>query len=359
MKPRDLLFLVAALALLGAIGFMLLGGPDVSAAGPEFGGPAVSNTPVEDVGTEAPPAQHEQTPLAAAMHADSARTWSPTTGLDSGVIRGHITLDSKVVQNLKLVYVKIREAINTDVGNEVPFVRTVKEEIVPELGTPEFMYADIPFSEYGYVVRVYAEGLNGSEMFVHLTEDEPVADVMLSVTAAVPFSVLLRDQLKFPVTETMVFLNPIGDPPFRPLQQLKTDGYGSAVFDRVLQGDYEIVVGTMDRPRNKQTQVSVLAHAGVRSVTVEVPRGFPLTIHAQTRAGWGIEGAKLRLWATTTRFREYTGETDFAGRFVFDHLPAGTYQLDVSGERFQRSSRHVEVSEDAAPEPLIIRLSHQ
>lgn len=356
MKPRDVMFLVAAVALLGAVGFMVLAGPDASAAGPEFGAAShdVTSEPVRDDEEPAP----TQAPAAAAMTAGE-RSWAPTTGPDSGVIRGHITLDSKVVKNLKLVYIKIREAINSDLTSVVPFVRTIKEEIIPELGTPEFVYGDIPFSEYGYVVRVYAEGLNGSEMFVQVNEAEPVADVMLSVTAAVPFSVLLRDQLKFPVTETAVFLRPIGDPPLRPLQQMKTDSYGSAVFDRVLQGDYEIIVGAMNQPRNEPTRVSVLAHAGVRSVTVEVPRGFPLTVFAQTRRGWGVEGAKLRLWITSTQFREYTGETDFAGKFVFDHLPAGTYQLDVSGDRFQRSSRHVEISAEAPPEPVIVQLSYR
>ena len=138
------------------------------------------------------------------------------------------------------------------------------------------------------------------------------------------------------------------------LLQKKSDNYGSAVFDSVLQGDYDIVAGAMGKPRNEPQRVTVQAHAGVRSVTVEVPRGFPLTVYVQTKQGWGIEGAKVRLIATSDRqFRKQDGVTDFAGKCVFEHVPGGDYQIDVSGEKPQRWTRTTTVAEDSPPEPVI------
>ena len=355
MKPRDALFLIAALALLGAVGAMMLGGP-----GDDLAGPGFEETEAAEAVVEPGPVAEHVVATAEPIEASSERTWSGAgSNMTSGIIRGDISLGSEVVQNLRLVYVQVKEAINSEDPNVVPFVRTIKEEIVPELGTPEFTYRNIPFSEYGYVVRVFAEGLNGSQQFVQLTKQRPIQDVKLSVTGGVPFSVLLRDQLRYPVPDTVVFMVPSGEPNGRPLLQKKTDNYGSAVFASVLQGEYDIVAGAMNEPRNTPSHVTVQAHAGVRSVTVEVPRGFALTIYAQTRQGWGIEGAELKLLATDVKaLREYKATTDYAGKHVFEHIPPGTYQLDVSGDKLQRWTRSITVPEDAPPEPVIAQLSH-
>lgn len=355
MKSRDALFVGASIALLGALSFMMLGGTSGGAA-PAFAAPLAEHP----AASESAPAPEMVAAAPAAMEAASERTWSNPGNLTSGIIRGDISLGSSVVDNLKLIYIQIKEAINSDDPNIVPFVQTYKIEIIPELGTPEFVYKNIPFSEFGYMVRAFAEGLNGSQHFVQVTQERPVQDVRLSVTGGVPFSVLLRDQLKYPVVDTMVFMVPTGDPTGRPLLQKKSDNYGSAVFEAVLQGDYDIVAGAMGQPRNTPQRLTVQAHAGARSVTIEVPRGFDLTVYAQTNHGWGIEGAELKLMATDAKmYREYKAVTDYAGKHVFEHLPPGAYQLDVSGDKLQRWTRNITVAAEAPPDPVIAQVIYR
>ena len=197
LRTRDTAFLLVLLALVSALWLAVWGpwgnSPDDGAGIPGSSTATENQAEVPSV----PPTQlvtPQVTPLAAPAEPPRERTSSNRT---SGAIRGHISLSAKVVGDLKAVHVRVREAVNTLPGSSndhVPHMQTIKEEIVPELGTPEFYYDGIPFSEYGYVVRVFAPGFNGSEQFVQLDEANPIADVTLSVTAGVTFTVLLRDQ---------------------------------------------------------------------------------------------------------------------------------------------------------------------
>jgi len=241
-----LIFLAAAVLLLGALGLVAFDPWDSPADSPET--PAV-------IASSGPAAAAEDpavlAPVAAPMRAPDPETVPvepPPIGQKLGAIRGNISLAAGVVAELRFVYVKIEEAISRPGGKatRLPFVKTTRVDIVPELGTPEFFYDGIPFSEYGYIVLVYAAGVNGSKQFVHVTKEHPTADVMLSVTEAHPFTVLLRDQRKTPVPGKRVYMLPLGEPKNRRVLQKESDSYGAAVFDKVLAGDYEVRVGSLN-----------------------------------------------------------------------------------------------------------------
>jgi len=204
---------------------------------------------------------------------------------------------------------------------------------------------------------VLAEGMNGSEQFVQVNEGHRIADVTLSVTAPSPFTVLLRDQLLNPVPNQKVFMVPVGEPRGRPQLEKDADSFGAAVFASVLQGDYEVRVGAMNDSLVQPQRVTVIAHAGARSATVEVPIGFDLTILAQAAGGWGVKDVVITAYATDTkRYRKYEGTTDYAGKVVFAHLPPGDYQLNASPEGFERWSKKVTMTEQGAGEPVIAKL---
>ena len=113
----------------------------------------------------------------------------------------------------------------------------------------------------------------------------------------------------------------------------------------MLQGSYDIAVANPEQPRNMPVRVHVLAHAGPGSATVEVPRGRRLEVLVSVRGGWGIPDANLNLQQTDTkRLRKYDGVTDHAGRHIFEHVPEGEYQLNVTREGYQRWTRRVNVA---------------
>ncbi|MEM7200453.1 MAG: carboxypeptidase-like regulatory domain-containing protein [Planctomycetota bacterium] len=354
LRPRDLI-LVALVLCLGAVVALLLGR---SSAPPLREGPAPL-VPTETVAEPAAAAAIDATAPTAPPVAESAalRTASDLAPT-AGVIRGHITLSAAVVTKLDAVFVKIQEAVqNAGDTPTRPFVLTRKERISPELGTPRFSYEDIPFSRYGYFVSVYAEGVNGSRQFATVTEDEPVADVQLAITEGVTFVVLLRDQLRRPVPDTKVFLVPLGEPLGRPLLQMKSDPFGAATFDSVLQGEYEVRAGAMNASVSEPQRVQVQAHLGARSVTVEVPTGARFEVWVNTRGGGGIKDADVSLLAVNTRrLRRLEGKTDWGGRYTFENLIPGTYQLDVRAKDHDTRTRKVTIDPDQPPEPLMLEL---
>ncbi len=362
VKSRDIALLGALLAVLVTLGITLLGGNSADAdVDPVFNPTAEPEAPV-GAETETPAAEaiDAVVPAPVAMMPTRSENDIATEGWTSGVIRGHITLDAAIVSKLTFVIVRVREAVNAAGGLEsgyVPYVRTEKVEIVPGAGTPEFYYDEIPFSEYGYFVRVFAEGVSGSQQFVHVNEKNKIADAPLSVVSGVPFSVRLRDQLHHPVADLTVFMVPVGEPTGRKIVQLVSDSAGSVVFENVIQGRYEIRVGAMNQSRNKHTEVQVLSHAGTRSVTVEIPRGFELPVMIQSKYGAAVPEAKLELHQVDTlQFRKYEATSDYSGRAVFPFVPAGTYQLNVQAAGYDRKMQKVTIGSDAAPHPIDVRL---
>ena len=361
MKTRDTVFCVVLLALLSALGLAVW---DPGASDPGDRGPVPPPTPVAaEVETE--PEPEPPAPELVSRTVPMVTHPAPPPGAAAasdrtvGAIRGHISLSADVVQELSYVHVRVREAINGARGpdDEIPFLQTVKEEIVPELGTPQFFYDGIPFSDYGYVVRAFAPGFNSGEQFVRIDAENPVADVVLTVTGGVPFSVILRDQMRNPVSGEHVFMVPVGPPRGRSALHKESDNYGVAVFADVLEGKYDVRVGANNAQYNDPTEITVIAHGGVRSVTVEVPHGFDLNVFVQTAAGWGVEGANLMMYSTEDKtFRKYEGVSDFAGKYVFPHLPPGEYQLNVTCTGYEHWGRTLVVPKDNPPPEKVVRL---
>jgi hypothetical protein len=355
MKARDIAFLAAALLLLSGVAMVVWKQPVAASAGTFALDPDPAAAAPSGEAAPAVPIAAEAAPVVAA----EPRTEAPAaSGRRHGAIRGHIALSADVVSTLRFVHVRIQEAhAGSDDGDHVPFMTTLREDIGPNLGTPEFYCDGVPFSVFGYTVSVLAEGMNGSQQFVQVNEGRKVADVTLSVTAPTPFTVLLRDQLLNPVPSQQVFMVPVGEPRGRPMLTKEADSFGAAVFAAVLQGDYEIRVGAVNEPIANPQRITVIAHAGARSTTIEVPIGFDLTVLAQAAGGWGVKDVVITAYATDTkRYRKYEGTSDYSGKVVFAHLPPGEYQLNASPEGFERWSKKVKVAEQGPGEPVIAQL---
>lgn len=361
MKPRDSALVLASLALLLAlVGVLAFGGDPAEAeeVAPIPEPPPAAAAPEPEAAAPAGPVRATRAdPARPAPRAFRPRVQAPSRA-SSGIIAGDIALSPPVVRQVRSVLVRVREAINdlTALEGRMPYARNQRVEIDPAFGTPTFEIRGVPFSEYGYVVRVFADGFNGSSQVVQVTPEQPIANVVLSVTPAVPFTVLLRDQLHNPVRDLTVFMVPTGEPPGRPTLRGTSDNFGSVLFERVIAGDYKIVIGDRRQPRVPPPVVQVMALGGVQSKTVLVPKGHDLTVRVWGPA-WGIQNAHVELiQIDTTLFKRYESQTDRTGKAVFEHLPPGRYQINVSAARFERWSRTVRVEEDRPPPAVDVRM---
>ena len=367
MKHRDTILITGGLALAGALVWMLtsIGGTQAVASGvpglePEPVGSAVPLDPAEAVA---------QTAVMTAPIVPVTERRMDTSGMTSGLIQGDVALDPEVVQRIQSITVLVQELATTDPDAQ-PFSHS--EKVIYERRTPTFAIHGIPFSNNGYSVRVFSPGLNGSEQIVAVTEMSPIADALLQLSPPVPFTVRLRNQDRYNVINTKVIMRPVDQPLGRPWLNGETDNFGSLLFEEVLAGDYLIFIGDINNPVVPAVRVTVRppgltiqpepAFVGNQSVKhqltwITVPEGKALIVSVTGPAGYGLRGAKLTILATTSmRYQPYEGVTDYNGRYVFPHLPAGRYELTAVLEKHQRWTRNVRWTEDEDPPQVEVRL---
>jgi hypothetical protein len=150
-------------------------------------------------------------------------------------------------------------------------------------------------------------------------------------------------------------MTPVGHPGGRTRYPGTTDSFGAMIYENVLRGDYEIKLG--------ETVVDTITVLATKNVSLQgaqilVPVGNDLRIEVNSRIGYGIEGINLLIYAVdTTRNRRYEAVTDYTGVHTFPHLMPGTYQIDIWGSGYQRTSRKVRINKDGLQDPLVVRLS--
>lgn len=367
MRPRELIVLLTACAVLGSAG-MLLFAPETLAEErmlPPAEDPAVAT------GDDVPPLPAAAATVAAELPRATAvtapapnagRARIDTSTWQDGVVCGDIQLVASVVdriESIQIVVEELRNPIAPDGSVQRPWSRVAPVQL--GIGTPTFELRGVPFSEYPYVVRVFSPGLNGSQATVNVTRDNPlVDDLKLTIGPGVPFTVLLRDQDQTPLTMTDVRLIPVGDPAGRPVRDGVADNYGSAVFEDVLAGDYDVLVGPRHAPLIEPARITVQPTTRVygagniqaQGQTVLVPRGVELVVRAVDSSGYGLGGVKVRVQASDRLQLKVLEEvTDYSGNATFPHLLPGVWQIDCLKDGYQQRSRQVTVRDR---EPLDI-----
>lgn len=348
MNARDLIFALGGLALLGAGAIIGL----TSGESPEpMPGGATDARPAE---APTPPLPELQAPAAApTMRAGDGDPATPTEVRSQGLVRGHVTLTQGMPRNLTSVIISIVE--RGDAIDARPLHTRVPIDVSE--GSPRFAIDGIPFSENEYSARVFAEGLNGSEQTFRVTETRPIADIVLGLSIGAYLSVVLRDQERAAVVDLPVQLIPIDEPAGRPVRQAVANNFGSAQFESLLRGKYKVVVGQLSAPLNTESIIEVAGDLRIQSATVIVPRGLPLTLIVNGPDNYGIPDAAVELLSLDSKlYSEQKGTTDFSGKFVFEHVSPGYYQVNVKSERHDRWSRNVQVGGDKAPDPVRARL---
>lgn len=359
MRPRDLTVLLAALGLATAAGVMLLSKDTLAEALP----PAPAPTP------EAPP-----TPTAMAIEAshriaaddgaiviapaiaDAGRREVDTAGWTKGVLRGDIELAVNAIDKIQDLMIYVEEQRNParpDGSVHAPYSSVTKIDF-DRTSTPTFEVRDVPFSDYPYKVTVYSPGLNGGSRTVTVDAEHALTDdIVLSVTCGGPFTLLLRDQDGNPYSQLDVRIAPVGEPLGRPRLDATSDGYGSAVFESVLGGDYQVMVLQNGQPLGELQTITV--QSGVRlyqnriqgqGQTLTIPRGMPLEVRVHDALGYGIPDARIRIQASDRlRLTQFEQTSDADGRVRFPYLTPGVWQIDVTKDRYQTRAKQITVKD--------------
>lgn len=314
-------------ALLGSGGVALLGLLNAGAGAKPF------IYSVNDRDPSATPA--EAAPLTAAPP-DEPRQRPAATGAP---IEVRVALDAAAVPGLREVRVEICEAINPNAGTSHAPWRAGQTLSIGKR-TPVCHFADVPFSNYGYQVRVLATDRNGSEAFVPHVAETPAPPLVLTVRPAVTLAVELRDENGHAVPDLPVYLTQ--NDGSRELAA-RADARGRAEFVSVLEGRYEVRVADRETPRNAPATIDVGAGTTAPDTTVTLRSGIDVTVFVlgPTRA---IAGASITATSVDQLpTRRYRGSTGDDGRCRLLRLPPGQYLLRVEAEGHRTGDRRIEV----------------
>ena len=293
--------------------------------------------------------------------ATADRPRESTAGWTSGIIRGDVQLAVSVLDKLGSITVVVEEVRspfapkNRDPANGESAAYKAPTRLYAKVergeGTPTFQINNVPFSDYPYRVTLHTANLNGSQRTLSVTKEEPLHDIVLTITPGVPFSILLRDQDAGSYPDIDVLLRPVGLPNGRPRLRDTTDNFGSVVFDNVLAGQYELVTTLNGQPFGDTERVTVLP--GTRNFgrkiqgqghVVTIERGVQLDVRVSDKLGYSTEGATVTATATDRRkLLELEGTTDHGGNLRFSRLLPGTWQLTVQKKGWQRIDQQLTV----------------
>jgi len=271
-----------------------------------------------------------------------------------------------VLDRLRTISVEVKEARNA-IGPGGSFRHPYRVVVPAKMGrgTPTFEVRDIPFSDYPYVVSVYAAGLNGGSRTVTIDQNTPlVDDIVLAITPGAPFSILVRDQDAVPYMGLDVRMQPVGDPTGRPRALGTTDNFGSVVFEDVLAGDYQIIVTQDGQPLGAVQTITVQPGNRIASMKIQgqghamtIPRGVPLQVQVSDPRGYGIANVVVTATAADkVKLTEIPATTDFSGKATFPHLTPGVWHLTATLEKYERGFKQVTIKPALLPEVCEMRL---
>ena len=363
VKRRDT-FLFAAVALVCVAAGLTLALGGGSGPGPR---PVGSSGPLAE--PEATPAPEPAAELVETVAApDAARApGGPAADLGpapkrGGIIDGQLLLAANCAGQFGEYTIGLTEMVNTNGQEDAARPRTIYKtfDVVDNTSPQYFAWHDVPYSRYGYEIRAFIKGFNGSHQVIRMTEQEWNPQVTLTVTRGAPFALRIIDQDRYPWKQRAITLRPT--PVYAGLPQLDgtTDDYGSVVFESVLAAEYDLIIDGQVRDTVEVRAPGFVrddANIGVQSALVRIPRGQELKVEV-FGVSWAIPDVDLTLFRVDTSENiRFTGKTDPNGVFTFEHVPPGRYHLQLRAANHQPTDRVLRIEDGVAPDPFQVRMA--
>jgi hypothetical protein len=369
MRARDLTILLVALGLGIGCGVVILATDTLAVELPPMAPASATAATALEAPPEAPPpsvAPPDEVLVPVSVDfSPSPRDHVDTGGWSKGVVRGDVRLTASVLDRIQTLSVIVEEMRNP-IGDDGTFQPPHKQIVPVEIGrgTPTFEVRDVPFSEYPYLVCLHSPGLNGGRSTITIDAKTPLQDVVLTLMPGSPFSLLLRDQDGMPHAGLTVRMQPTGEPHGRKGYHGRSDSGGGVLFEDVLSGDYQVTVSQGTQPIGEARLVHVEAGARMfrdkvqgQGQVVTIPRGVAMVVQVTDARGYGLADAHIRMQASDrVKLTVVEATTDSSGRAEFPYLVAGTWQMDVEKQDFQRRTRQVSIRPDVPPDPQQVQL---
>ena len=338
----------AILILLGAGIPLLLPGAEDPYVGP------VDDGSFSEPGIDEPTGKQESRVIEAAAdrndetgYSDAPEKIAGTTG----VIHGSVGLGPKLIDKVTSCNLVLLEAINPNKPTSSPHQpRMIRKRLAfePTRRMANFRFEDVPLSEYGWNLRVFSPGVNGSEQIVMLTEEDSVKTAHLDLRQATSLRINLKDQQYHPVAKVRVYLKPsgsdlMGRPGYPSNPDTLTDNSGFLLIENVLAGEYEMLIGDPSQPLIPPKKV-VIGSKDTQLLQVEVPRGGNAVFRVSMPGGYGAPDVEVQAVAKDSKvYRQRKGKTDRTGRLTLEHLPAGNYFVYFTKKGFNQAFKEVVV----------------
>ena len=269
----------------------------------------------------------------------------------TGTILGSVGLDSRLADKVTSCTLLLVEAMNPnrpDGQQREPRMRRQQLAFEPGRRTAEFRLEGIPFSDYGWNLRVFSPGVNGSEQVLMLSKKDSVKTAHLDLRPATSLRVTLKDQQYRPVPKVRVYLKPsgshlLGRPGYPANPDTLTDNSGFLLIDGVLKGEYQLLIGDPRQPMIPPKTV-VVGDKETQLLQVEVPRGGNAIFRVALPGGYGAPDVKIQAVAKDSKvYRQHLGKTDRAGHAVLEYLPAGEYLVYFTKKGYDQVFKQITV----------------
>lgn len=276
-------------------------------------------------------------------------TQSAASDRESGLLRGQLLVAPKLRDTLRVWTLEVEEAINSGGRTQTGARRFRRRyELSPGTSIAHFELEDVPFSEYGWRVAAMAFDpyTASSSTVLPLDARRPEGDIRLSIKPATTVHITCKDQEHKMLDKVRVTLRPLGFPAQRKVHTMQTGVYGLAILEGVAPGDYEMVIGPLNRPLVPKKRIMV-AGDKAHFEPIVVPKGGSLQLVITTTAGSGVHEVQVVAIAKQRRvYKKYETQSDKSGRAMLEHLPPGEYYLHLTKQGFRRHFQTISIEEN-------------
>jgi hypothetical protein len=194
----------------------------------------------------------------------------------------------------------------------------------------EFELTDVPLG--GYELVAEAEGFNGLPLPLLLEKGAASPFLVLHMVPAGLLEGRVIDAQGLPAEGVPLTLFPQSG---GPLRESTTDAGGAFRFPKLPDGAYDLLVGKESAPLIRERRPVRFAAPRLTFPDIELPPLGELSVRVVDSLARPLEGVEVRGSGTNGGLVE--GKTDYDGRLVARHLPAGHFRLRLEHPGFDSS----------------------